>query len=72
MESENIEEILICGLVTQGCIKFTCIGGLNQGFKTKLLENGHTNWNKGAEKIIRSTEIELKQKGVKIFTGKDY
>ena len=67
LENESIKEILVCGLVSHGCVKSTCMGGLNQGFRTNLLANGHTNWNKDAEIIISSTELELRQLGVKII-----
>ena len=63
LRKNNIEEILVCGLVTHGCIRATCKGGLACGFKTVLLKNGHTNWNKNASEKIRSVETELEQKG---------
>ena len=67
LENKDIKEILVCGLVSHGCVKSTCIGGLNHGFKTNILTNGHTNWNKDAEIKISSTESELNQLGVKII-----
>lgn len=66
LKENNIEEITISGLVSHGCVKRSCISGVNQGFKTMLLANGHTNWNKDAEQKISSTEAELKKVGVKI------
>ena len=66
LRKNNIEEIVVCGLVTHGCIKATCKGGLSLGFKTALLKNGHTNWDKKAPEKIRSVELELEQKGAKI------
>lgn len=60
----EIKEITICGLVSHGCVKATCLGALKEGFKTCLLENGHTNWNKDAEHKISQTEIDLKKEGV--------
>ena len=32
-----------------GCVKATCLGSIREGYKTNLLKNGHTNWNKDAE-----------------------
>jgi len=66
LRKNNIEEIVVCGLVTHGCIRATCKGGLSLGFKTILLKNGHTNWDKKAPEKIRSVELELEQKGAKI------
>lgn len=67
LKKHNIEEIFVCGLVSHGCIKLTCIGGINSGYKTNLIMNGHTNWNKDAELKINATESELRQIGVKII-----
>ena len=35
LENKHINEILICGLVTHGCVKATCVGGLKQGSSPK-------------------------------------
>ena len=67
LREKNIEEIVVCGLVTHGCIKATSLGGLALGFKTSLLKNGHTNWNKNAAEKISSVESELEQKGAIIL-----
>ena len=53
LRKNNVEEILVCGMVTHGCVRATCKGGLACGFKTALLKNGHTNWNKNASEKIR-------------------
>jgi len=67
LRKNDIAEIVICGLVSHGCVKSTCVGGLSLGFKTTLLKNGHTNWDKNASEKIRSVELELEQKGVIII-----
>ena len=67
LKDNNIEEITISGLVSHGCVKHTCIGGIKRGFKTNLLANGHTNWNKDAKDKISRTEAELKSLGVNVI-----
>ena len=62
----KIISITICGLVSHGCIKATCLGGLAEGFETTLLKNGHTNWNKDAQNKITTTESELINNGILI------
>lgn len=61
---KGIRDILACGMVTHGCVKATCLGGLEEGFRVSLIENGHTNWNRDAGKKISETESLLKSKGV--------
>ena len=67
LDNSNVKEILVCGLVTHGCVKATCLGGLNEGFKTSLLRNGHTSWSTDAKERVTKTETELKQAGVLIL-----
>ena len=67
LQEKNINEIVVCGLVSHGCVKATCLGGLKLGFKTALLKNGHTNWNKNAANKINIVEAELAKKGVAVI-----
>jgi len=69
LDNHNIRDILVCGLVSHGCVKLTCMGGLNLGYRTGLLFGGHTNWNKDAHDKIASTESELSRLGVSIVAN---
>ena len=60
----KVKAITVGGLVSHGCVKASCLGGLSQGFETSVLKNGHTNWNKDSENKISETENELMQKGI--------
>jgi GrpB-like predicted nucleotidyltransferase (UPF0157 family)/nicotinamidase-related amidase len=60
----KINSITVGGLVSHGCVKATCLGGLSEGFEISLLKNGHTNWNKDADTKILETERELIKNGV--------
>jgi nicotinamidase-related amidase len=63
----GIDQIAVGGLVSHGCVKATCLGGLAEGYDVSLLKNGHTNWNKDAKEKIEQTENELATKRVKIL-----
>jgi len=65
LRKREISEVCICGLVSHGCIKSTCEGGLNNGFIVELLENGHTNWNKNSKELIVKVNKEMKEKGIR-------
>jgi nicotinamidase-related amidase len=67
LSENNVEEILVSGLVSHGCVKSMCIGGLALGLQVALLKNGHTNWDKNALDRIHSVELELMQKGIKVI-----
>ena len=63
----NIKEIVVCGLVSYGCVRATCLAGLKLGFQTALLKNGHTNWNKDAANKKKLIEAELFEKGIEVI-----
>ncbi len=64
LEQKNIKEILVCGLVSHGCVKATCIGGLEKGFRVNVLRNGHSCWSSDAKEKIKDTERELELLGI--------
>lgn len=64
---KGINEIIVCGLVSHGCIKHTCQGGIKNGLSVKLLKNGHTLWGKDAEARVKQTESELVKENVHII-----
>ena len=66
LREKNIIEIVVCGLVSHGCVKATCLGGLELGFQTALLRNGHTSWDKNAETKNNLIETELIEKEIEI------
>jgi len=63
----GVKQITVGGLVSHGCVKATCLGGLAEGFEVSIIKNGHTNWNKDAKEKIEQTEDELLEAGVKIL-----
>jgi nicotinamidase-related amidase len=67
LKSNHVDEILVCGLSTQHCVKFTCLGGVKNCFSVSILKNGHSNWAKNAEELVSKTEEELASMDVKIF-----
>mgnify|MGYP000330217987 CR=1 FL=1 len=65
--NKKAEEILVCGLASHGCVRSTCIGAINEGFRVGLLRKGHTNWSSDAEARITLVEAELEHLGVKLI-----
>jgi len=67
LRSKDISEVTICGLVSNGCIKATCLGGLKQQIIVKLIKNGHSNRNKKAKEIIEQINNEMMEKGIILY-----
>jgi nicotinamidase-related amidase len=68
LDSSGIENIVITGLVTQGCVRATCIGGNELGFRVILVEDGHSNYRKDAHEIIERCNLELGKENVELFS----
>lgn len=60
----EVKEIIVCGLVSHGCVKSTCLGGFKSGLKTNVLAAGHTSLNKDALLKIWNTESDLSKIGI--------
>ena len=68
LKSLGIQNLLITGLVTQGCIRATSLGGLEKGYRVFLIEGGHSNYNKDAVQVINTREAELIEAGVHLVS----
>ena len=68
LEVQGIQNLLITGLVTQGCIRATCLGGLELGYRVSLVEDGHSNYNQEAAAVIEKWQKELELAGVEIIS----
>jgi len=68
LEVRGIQNLLITGLVTQGCIRATCLGGLELGYQVSLVEDGHSNYNQEAAAVIEKWQKELELAGVEIIS----
>jgi nicotinamidase-related amidase len=66
LEEKGVDEVLVCGLVSHGCVRATCLGGAALGLRVRLLANGHSNWARDAEKRIEAVERELAAAGAEI------
>jgi nicotinamidase-related amidase len=69
LEPDEIQNLLVTGLVTHQCIRATCLGGLELGYRVFLIEGGHSNFHKDAEKVIDQHQNELAEAGVKLISS---
>lgn len=71
LNSRGIQYLLITGLVTEGCIQATCLGGMELGYRVILVEDGHSNYNKDAVDVILKSQMKLEQAGVEIISSRE-
>ena len=64
LASRHIGRVVACGLVTHGCVKNTCLGGLDEAYEVVLAGDAHSNFSKDALHIINKWNKDLAAKGV--------
>lgn len=67
----GINTIVVVGLVTHGCVKTACIEGKKRGFKVILVADGHSSWNKDAEKLIAEWNEKLSRDTVELKLARE-
>lgn len=55
----GIKKLVMCGLVSHGCVKATCSGAIENGFEALLVSDGHSSFSKDAEKKIKEVNVEM-------------
>ncbi len=69
LDSRGIDSIVITGLVTEGCVRATCIGGNILGYRVILVEDGHSSYRKDARKTIEKWNLELSKGHVELISA---
>ena len=68
---KNLNKVIVTGLVTQGCIKSTCLEGKELGYDVILAADGHSNYNQNAEEIIQLWNMELRKSNITVLNTED-
>jgi nicotinamidase-related amidase len=55
----GVSTVVVTGLVTHGCVKSTCIGAHELGFKVVLVADGHSSYSKDARRLIEEWNEKL-------------
>jgi nicotinamidase-related amidase len=64
LKARNVTSLVLTGLVSHGCVKATCLGALDLGYKVILVKDAHSNLSKQAAKIIAGLNQKMSLKGV--------
>jgi nicotinamidase-related amidase len=71
LKSEGVETVVVTGLVTHGCVKSSCIGAHELGYKVVLVADGHSSYSKDASKLIAEWNEKLSQGGVVVRAAQE-
>lgn len=68
--AQGVDEVYVCGLATDYCVKYTALDALSLGFKTFLIEDASRGVNLAPEDVTRAV-AEMKAAGIKVLQSKD-
>lgn len=76
LQERNINTLFIAGLVTHGCVRATCLGAQQLGYRVILVEDAHSSYSKQAAALIDEwhqklliMDVELKATPEVTFEG---
>ena len=64
------KDLVLCGLVTHGCIRASCLDGLKRGYRITLVADGHSSYSKDAEALVEKWNEEFASAGAKLQNAK--
>lgn len=71
LQKLGVTHLVICGLVTHGCVKAGCQDALKKGYQVTLVSDAHSNYSKDAAKIIDKWNTNLAQEGAVLKTASE-
>jgi len=71
LKSRDIDSLVIMGLVTHGCVRATCMGAKNLGYRVILVEDGHSSYSKQAAQLIEEWNQKLSNENVDLKLTRD-
>jgi len=66
LKSGGITNVVVAGLVTHGCVRATCIGALQLGYRVTLVKDGHSSYSKQAARLIDEWNEKLSAMSVEL------
>ena len=66
LKARSIGCLVVTGLVTHGCVRATCLGAKELGYRVILAEDGHSNFSKQAAKLIKEWNQKLSEKMIEL------
>lgn len=66
LEAQQVGRVVVCGLVTQGCVKATALGAVALGYQVVLAGDAHSSYSKDAQKVIAQWNMTLLGAGAEV------
>ena len=69
LRQADAAHLVLCGLVTHGCVKATCRGALERGYQVTLVSDAHSNNSAQADQLIEKWNRQLNKLGAELKTA---
>jgi nicotinamidase-related amidase len=66
LQARGVKSVVICGLVTHGCVRATCLGALELGYQVTLARDAHSSYSKDAACLIEEWNQKLNELKVEL------
>ena len=67
LAARGVNRVVVCGMVTHGCVKNTCLGALEEGFLVTLAADAHSSYSKDAAALIEKWNALLAEAGAQVL-----
>ena len=72
MRTNDIKTVVVCGLVSNGCIQLACIEARKNDIKTILISDANSTWIKNAQKVIADWNLRLSTESVEVKSVREF
>ena len=66
LAKRDIGTLVMCGLVTHGCVRATCLAAIELGYKAILASDAHSSYSKDAARLIEEWNAKLGEAGAQV------
>lgn len=66
LQRRGVGRVVVCGLVTHGCVRATALGALARGYRVTLAGDGHSSFAKDAGKKIEEVNAALRIANIEV------
>lgn len=71
LDARDIKTLIVTGLVSEGCVRATCLAAHELGYHVVLVQDGHSSFHKQAAARIVEWNEKLGEKGVDVVPTQD-
>lgn len=72
LDDKHIDNIVITGLVTNGCVQAACTDGIKLGYSINLISDAHSTFHNDADQLIKEWNQKLQSEGIHVMTTDEY